>query len=59
MGSALKFKSIFDAINDSIKNQNYADIANQYGRMIRITFDFEPMSTSALQSIKAAAVAGS
>lgn len=46
MGSALKYKSILDEIQADIKNQNYADIANQYGRMIRITFDFDPMSAS-------------
>lgn len=28
MGRALQFKSIFDAINDDIKNQYYVDIAN-------------------------------
>jgi hypothetical protein len=42
MGRSLQFKSIFDAINDDIKNQYYVDIANQYGRMIRVIFDFDP-----------------
>ena len=28
MGRSLQFKSIFDAINDNIKNQYYVDIAN-------------------------------
>jgi len=28
MGRALQFKSIFDAINDDLKNQYYVDIAN-------------------------------
>ena len=49
MGSALKFKSIFDEIQADIKNQNYADIANQYGRMIRIMLDFDPMETASMQ----------
>lgn len=49
MGSALKFKSIFDEISADVKNQNYADIANQYGRMIRIMIDFDPMTSSALE----------
>jgi hypothetical protein len=42
MGSSLKFKTILDAINENLKNQYYVDIANQYGRMVRIIFDFEP-----------------
>ena len=42
MGRSLQFKSIFDAINDDIKNQYYVDIANQYGRMIRVVFLFFP-----------------
>lgn len=55
MGSALKFKSIFDEIQDDIKNQNYADIANQYGRMLRIIFDFEPMEAAGFSSAAIAA----
>ena len=50
MGRALQFKSIFDAINDNLKNQYYVDIANQYGRMVRIIFDFEPEVASSLLS---------
>ena len=42
MGSSLKFKTSLDAINENLKNQYYVDIANQYGRMVRIIFDFEP-----------------
>ena len=42
MGKSLSFKSILDAINEDIKNQYYVDIANQYGRMVRVMFDFEP-----------------
>jgi hypothetical protein len=53
MGSALKFKSILDEIKADVTNQNYADIANQYGRMIRIMLDFDPMETAALQSTSA------
>lgn len=48
MGRSLQFKSIFDAIDDNIKNQYYVDIANQYGRMVRVIFDFEPEVASSL-----------
>jgi len=40
MGKSLSFKSILDAINEDIANQYYVDIANQYGRMVRVLFDF-------------------
>lgn len=50
MGSALKFKSAFTAINDDMKNGNFEDIATQYGRMIRIIFDFEPVATAGLST---------
>jgi len=42
MGKSLTFKSIFDEINNNLKNQYYVDIANQYGRLVRVLFDFEP-----------------
>jgi len=48
MGNGLKYKSIFAQIAADQQTQNYADIANQYGRMVRITLDFEPIPTSAL-----------
>ena len=40
MGNALAFKSIFTEIEQDMKNQYYADIAYQYGRLIRKIFDF-------------------
>ena len=40
MGKSLSFKLILDAINEDIANQYYVDIANQYGRMVRVLFDF-------------------
>lgn len=40
MGNALSFKSIFVAIEEDMANQYYADIAYQYGRLIRKIFDF-------------------
>ena len=43
MGNALKYKSIFTQITADQQTQNYADIANQWGRMVRITLDFTPM----------------
>lgn len=46
MGSAMTFKSIFEDIDSDIKNQYYADIFTQYGRMIRTVFDFNPMEGS-------------
>ncbi len=48
MGRSLQFKSIFDAIQNDIKNQYYVDIANQYGRMVRVIFDFQPEVASSL-----------
>lgn len=42
MGKSLTFKSIFDQVDDDLKNQYYVDIANQYGRMVRVILDFEP-----------------
>jgi hypothetical protein len=48
MGRALQFKSIFDTIQDDLENQYYVDIANQYGRLIRIMFDFEPSTAASL-----------
>jgi hypothetical protein len=52
MGRALQFKSIFDTIQDDLKNQYYVDIANQYGRLIRIMFDFEPSTGATLDAFK-------
>lgn len=52
MGRALQFKSIFDTIQDDLKNQYYVDIANQYGRLIRIMFDFEPSTGASLDAFK-------
>ena len=52
MGRALQFKSIFDTIQDDLENQYYVDIANQYGRLIRIMFDFEPSSAASLEEFK-------
>lgn len=49
MGRALQFKNIFDTINDDMKNQYYVDIANQYGRLIRIMLDFEPSTAASLK----------
>jgi hypothetical protein len=40
MGNALSFKSIFTEIKQDEINQYYADIAYQYGRLIRKIFDF-------------------
>ena len=40
MGNSLKYKSIFAQITADQQTQNFADIANQYGRMVRITLDF-------------------
>lgn len=48
MGSALTFKSIFESIDSDFKNQYYADVFTQYGRMIRTVFDFNPMELSSL-----------
>ena len=33
-----------------MNNQYYADIAQQYGRMIRIIFDFDPLTTVSFTS---------
>ena len=52
MGRALQFKSIFDTIQDDLLNQYYVDIANQYGRLIRIMFDFEPSTGATLDAFK-------
>lgn len=52
MGNALKFQSIFKEIMDDIKNQYYADIANQYGRMVRIIFlDFEKLQADGIEGL--------
>lgn len=49
MGQALKFKSIFEQIQDDMDNQYYTDIATQYGRLVRIIFfDFDPTTTGSL-----------
>ena len=48
MGNSLSFKSIFNEIQDDMSNQYYADIAYQYGRLIRLIFDFDPVSLSSL-----------
>jgi hypothetical protein len=50
MGSALKFKSVFEAINDDMTNGKFDDIATQYGRLIRICFDFGPVATAGLKA---------
>ncbi len=42
MGKILRIKSIFEEIDDDIRNQYYADVATQYGRLIdAIFFDFD------------------
>ena len=46
MGNALKFQSIFTSITNDVQNQYYADIANQYGRLINVIFNFQPVSSS-------------
>ena len=50
MGNALSFKSIYTEIQDDLTNQYYADIAYQYGRLIRIIFDFDPITSESLSS---------
>lgn len=50
MGNALRFRQIFNEIQDDMNNQYYADIAQQYGRMIRIIFDFDPLTTASFTS---------
>lgn len=52
MGRALQFKSIFDTIQDDLDNQYYVDIANQYGRLIRIMLDFEPSAAASIDEFK-------
>jgi hypothetical protein len=47
MGNALSFKSIFTEIEQDEKNEYYADIAYQYGRLIRKVFDFQPTEAGA------------
>lgn len=42
MGKILRIKSIFETIDDDIKNRYYADVATQYGRLVdAIFFDFD------------------
>lgn len=48
MGNALSFKSIFDDIAADQQNNYLTDIAYQYGRLIRIIFDFSPLTSSSL-----------
>jgi hypothetical protein len=40
MGNSLKFRQAFTDITNDIKNQFYTDIAQQYGKIIRLTLDF-------------------
>jgi hypothetical protein len=40
MGNSLKFRQAFTDITNDIKNQFYTDIAQQYGKIIRLVLDF-------------------
>jgi hypothetical protein len=48
MGNALSFKFIFDEIESDIKQQYYPDIAFQYGKLIKLVLDFEPVDDATL-----------
>ncbi len=42
MANILTIKNIFIAINRDLDNQNYYDVAYQYGRLLRVLlFDFD------------------
>jgi hypothetical protein len=40
MGNSLKFRQAFTDISNDNKNQFYTDIAQQYGKIIRLVLDF-------------------
>eukprot|EP00347_Sterkiella_histriomuscorum_P005546 403356198 len=52
MGNSLKFKQAMDDINNDFKNQFYTDIAQQYGKILRLTLDFsaDDLSAASLSS---------
>lgn len=49
MGKALSFKYIFDEIESDREQQYYSDIAFQYGKLIKLIFDFESIDEGALE----------
>jgi hypothetical protein len=48
MGQALAFKYIFDEIESDKKQQYYPDIAFQYGKLLRLIFNFYATDSAAL-----------
>lgn len=44
MGNALQFVSKFENINSLKQNQNFPGVWLEYGTIIHIIFDFQPLS---------------
>ena len=51
MGNALNFQQRFANVKENEENQDYVGVYREYGYLVHLTYDFEPLPEAALRDI--------